>query len=566
MSTKRLTRREFLRVAAIAGAGLVASACAPAAPPIPTPAPPTTAAPAATTAPQATAAPQPTAVPTKAAGPRTGGILRLSTLQDAERLGFPPTMVSQNDQLFAHPAVENLVRFDETGAPAPWLATSWQTDAKGMTITLSLRKGVKFQDGTDFDAAAAKWNLENYQKRSGRGELAAVKSYEVVDDATLRLHLSRLDSLLIANLALAPGLQISPTAFEKASGSEKDKIAWCEKNPVGTGPFKLAGWQKDVKITYQKWDGYWQKGKPYLDGVEYIPIKDPLVQSAAFQKGDVDVIPGVDPKNAEDLEAAGKYKITKLNAPASLYALMGDSANPQSPYAKLEVRQAVWHALDTDAIVKTIGRNYWLPVNQLAPKGSWAYNPEVKGYPYNPGRAKELLAQAGFPNGFKTNLYGLNVEPAPTVMTAVQGFLASVGIDAKIDLMDQARYAKMITGGPTEGGWKDGLAMIPFTTTPNEFAPWNRLLTREVHAARFPSLFEPEEIMDLIAEGIVAPDAETIKAVVHKLAKADTDKYCMNIWLYAITSVNAKQQYVNDDNVQVKTHWTPQDAWLNKGT
>lgn len=553
MSTKGLTRREFLRIAGISGAGMIVAGCVPVGPAEPT------------AAPQATVASQATAAPTLAAAPQTGGVLKISLLQDAERLGYPPTMVSQNDQLFAHPAVENLVRFDESGAPAPWLATKWETDTKALTITLSIRKGVKFQDGTDLDAAAVKWNLENYQKTSGRAELNAVKSYDIVDDSTLRLNLARLDSLLIANLALTPGLIISPTAYQKASGTDKEKITWCEKNPVGTGAFRLTSWQKDVKIAYQKWDGYWQKGKPYLDGIEYAPIPDPLVQLAAFQKGDVHVLPGVDPKNAQELEASGKFKVAKLNVPSSLYALMGDSANPQSQYAKLEVRQAVWHAIDTETIVKTIGLGYWLPVNQAAPKGSWAYNPDVKGYPYDPAKAKQLLAQAGFPNGFKTNLYGQNVAPYPTVLTAIQGYLAAVGIDAKIDLMDQARFAKMVTGGATDGGWKDGLAMLPFTTTPNEFAPWNRLLAREVHAARFPSVYEPDEIMDLIAQGVAAPDTETLTAAVRKLLKADTDTYCMTIWLYAITSVNAKQQVVNDDGIQVRTHWNPQDAWLKKG-
>lgn len=555
MSTKGLTRREFLRIATVTGVGVAVGACAPAVQP--------TTAPTAAPAVVPTKAPAPGPTPT--VGPQTGGVLRVSLLWDAERLGYPSTMQSQNDPLYAHPAVENLVRFDETGAVAPMLATSWQTDTKAMTVTFTLRTGVKFHDGTEFDAAAAKWNLEQYRTTSKKGELAAVKSIDVVNDSTLRLNLSRLDSLLIVNLALIAGLMVSPTAFQKAGADDKARIAWCEKNPVGTGPFKFASWQKDVKITYQKWDSYWQKGKPYLDGIEFIAIADPMVQRASFERGEVDVISNLDPQNAKDLEASGKYKITKGNVPTGTYVLVGDSAHPESPYAKLQVRQAVSYAIDTDAIATTIGRGYYLSLHQFAPKGSWAYNPDVQGYPYNPDKAKQLLKDAGYPNGFKTTLMVQNVAPLPDVITAVQGFLSKVGIDATIDLLDQARAAKIVTGGPTEGGWRDGMFLVPFTPTPNEFGPWNRLLSREVHAARFPSLYMPDELMDYIAEAVAAPDDNAMKAAVYKLAKAESDKYCMGTWMYALPSINAKQVRVNDDGIQVRTHWNPGGAWLGKG-
>jgi ABC-type transport system substrate-binding protein len=514
---------------------------------------------------QAPAKSTPPAQPAKPTGPQTGGILRLSLNLDAERLGNPPSMVSQNDQLFAHPAVENLVRFDATGATIPLLATGWTTDTKAMTITLTLRKDVKFHDGTPFNAEACIWNMERYQKTSGRAELAAIKTYEKIDDYTVKLNLSRLDSLLISNLGLSPGLMVSPTAYNKSGTTDAEKKDWAEKNPVGTGPFKFVSWQRDVKIVYAKFDGYWQKGKPYLDGIEFIPIKDPMTQLASFQKGEVDVLPNIgDPKSARDLDAMGKFKVIRGNIPQSIYSLTGDSARADSVYSNIKVRQAVWHAIDINAICNSLFYGYYQPLNQFAPKGSWANNPDIKGYPYDVARAKQLLAEAGYPGGFKTTIMAQAVVPFPDVLAAIQSMLLKAGIDAKIDVVEQARYAKMITGGKAEGGWKDSMLIVPWTTTPNEFAPWNRLLAREVHAERFPSLDEPEELQDYIAEAVSAPTFDGMKAAVMKLTKADTDKYCFNIWLYATVNSNARSLKVNDDGMQVRTHWTPENAWLSK--
>jgi peptide/nickel transport system substrate-binding protein len=500
----------------------------------------------------------------KPAGPQTGGVLTISMPQDAERLGNPPSMVNQNDPLYAHPAIENLIRFDNSGAPIPWLATGWTTDTKAMIITLNLRKDVNFHDGTPFNADACIWNLDRYQKTSGRAELAAVKSYEKVDDYTVKLNLSRLDSLLIANLGLAPGLMVSPTAYNKAGTTDAEKKEWAEKNPVGTGPFKFVSWQRDVKITYTKFDGYWQKGKPYLNGIEFIPIKDPMTQLASFQRGEVALLPQLDAKSAKDLEMMGKYKVLKSNVPQSIYSLTPDSAHSDSVFSNIKVRQAVWHAIDMNAISNSLGYGYWQPLNQFAPKGSFAYNPDIKGYPYDPVKAKQLLAEAGYPNGFKTTILGQSIVPFPDMLAAIQNMMAKVGIDAKIDVLEQARFAKIITGGKAEGGWKDGMLITPWTTTPNEFAPWNRLLAREVHAERYPSLDEPEELQDYIAEAVSAPTFDAMKASIMKLTKADTDKYCFNIWLYAMVNINARNVNVNNDGIQIRTHWTPEDAWLSK--
>jgi peptide/nickel transport system substrate-binding protein len=497
--------------------------------------------------------------------PQYGGTLRISVSPDTKTgLGNPPTNMDQLSPQFTRCTIENLVRLDETGAPIPWLATAWKINAAAKTITLTLRRGVKFHDGTDFNAQAVKWNLDRYGATK-RAELAAVSSIDVVDNYTVRLNLSKIDNLLIPYLSVIPGMMISPTAYEKAGSNDKERTEWAEKNPVGTGPFQLVSWQKDVGQEYKKFNGYWQKGKPYLDRIEYKIIADPVTQMADFIKGDSDIVLNLDisPKNAKDLEKAGKYNIVKSKLLAGVQTLMPDSLHPNSAYANLKVRQAVWHAIDFQTICGTIGNGYWEPINQYAAPGSIAYNPKVKGYPYNPARAKQLLSEAGYPNGFKTTIFGLNDPTTEDLMLAIQGYLKVVGIDAQVEPVESSKFAQMVVGG---GGWKDALCIIPIIPVPNELGGLSRILGPEVHAARAPVLFAPDEFTKPIGQAVTAPDLKSMKARIHEAQLAGTDKYAVTPWIYGTIRVVGKQLKVKGDHMgDIDTkQWTPEDAWIQK--
>jgi len=149
----------------------------------------------------------------------TGGILRIAKAYEPATLGDPITNIPGGLQVAA-PCIETLLRLDEGGNPVPWLATAWEVDADALTITLTLRKGVKFHDGTDFNAEAVKYNIERYA-RSDHPILHAVESVDVVDDYTARFNLSEFDSEIIGNLSYFSGMQPSPTAFETKG------VEWC---------------------------------------------------------------------------------------------------------------------------------------------------------------------------------------------------------------------------------------------------------------------------------------------------------------------------------------------------
>ena len=219
-------------------------------------------------------------------------------------------------------------------------------------------------------------------------------------------------------------MMVSPTSL-KTLGND------AMTHPVGTGPFSFVSYQPDTSIKFQKFDGYWQKGKPYLDGIEFDFIADPVTALASFEAGEAQAIENLGPKDVSDLIATGKYNVTL--SPAYVAALAGDSAHSDSPYANISVRRAISYAIDNQAIAKTLGFGLIPSTNQLQPPDGLAYNPKVVGYPYNPDKAKQLLSEAGYPNGLQTKITFTSGATNQDLFTAVQSYLQAVGIKATLD-------------------------------------------------------------------------------------------------------------------------------------
>ena len=499
-----------------------------------------------------TAAATPTTKPTK--GPQYGGTLRIGTYADAgPTLGYPPKLILGYAVPYVSCCIETLIGLDEKGLPAPLLATDWKVSKDQKSVTFNLRKGVKFHDGTPWNAEAAKWNLDKL--KGGRTDLflRAVGSVDVVDDYTIRLNLSKWENIAISNLSTQGGQMISPTAY-KTYGEE-----WCLTHPVGTGPFKFVSWERDVKQVYERFDGYWQKGKPYLDRIEWHIITDPVTRVMAFKRGEVDAIVAVDTKMAKELEVERSYNIGK--GIQRIIGLFGDSKNPGSVFADLRVRQAIEYALDKKAICDQLGAGYWIPIWQPARPGSWAENSAAVGYRYNPKKAKELLAEAGYPEGFKTKLYSQSVMVYRDLAAAVQGYLKAVGINAEIELMDPGRYYQTVV----DSGWKDGLVFSEYSfPVPDEV--W---LINKIHGPGFiiyTSVGVPPEYQNLIAQAVAAPDFESKKALSHKIMKAAVDN-CVVSWLYFDQAAAAFYPKTHNHELYGAFGpymWTPANAWIEK--
>ncbi|MBI2854122.1 MAG: ABC transporter substrate-binding protein [Chloroflexi bacterium] len=497
-----------------------------------------------------TTSPSPTA-----AAPQYGGTLRLIFGTSPGSLGFPAKSASALDWYTAQPALENLFRWDFEGNIKPMLATEWKIAPDGKSITLTLRKGVKFHDGTDFNAEAAKFNLD-LLKENKRSEVDLVTSVDVIDSSTIRLNLSQYNSGLLYDLGRQAGGMISPTAY-KANGQQ-----WALKNPVGTGAFKLQSFTPDVEVKYVKNPDYWDKGKPYLDGLVIKIVKDPVTASASFQAGEADILWGsgsLNPRAAYDLVQKG-FNVTSL--PSNMNTLGPDSKNPKSPFSKLEVRQALDYAIDRAAITKALGYGFWEPLNQLAlPTWSW-YSPEVKIREFNPAKAKELLAQAGYPTGFKTQITGSVNLANKDAAVALQQQLKQVGIDAEVNLVDHAKYNQM--GRTPEGSWEGILFPTPQIPIGGPHAV---NLNREIPASYtvYASALRPDTYGAAVNSALGAIDNKEMVKYTQQLNKLIYDNAIV-IPLFTTKVFAAKQPAVQDDDHMTALHvrWSPEKTWLKK--
>jgi len=488
--------------------------------------------------------------------PQYGGVLKIIEQPGLLNLGYPGETGSFNDGFLARPCVESLLSLDEKGTDVviPQLATGWKISPDYKSITFTLRKDVKFHDGTDFNAEAAKYCLDLY-RLGPKPELKSVTSIDIIDHYTIRLNLSTFNPSLLISMVGPASWMVSPNALKKMSKEE------AMTHPVGTGPFKFVSYQRDVFLKFEKFTSYWQKGKPYLDGVEFHFIADPVTSLISFKTGEAQAINRLGPKDVSDLKAMGKYNIA--TGWSAAFGLVGDSAHTNSPFANIKVRQAIAYAIDNEAIANAIGYGLLPSASQFAPPGGYAFNPAVVGYPYNPQKAKQLLAEAGYPNGFQTKLTFTASATNRDLFTAVQGYLVAVGINAQLDAADRGRFAQMITGG-----WSNQLVRFDIPCSKG-MDPATALMTRLSSKA---STFDTKSLYispDYDAKLFLAAtelDPQKRQSQFQELSKMIIDQYCMAIPLYIGASLMVKSPTLHNLDIYQYSlqEYHPENAWLSK--
>ncbi len=487
----------------------------------------------------------------KAPLPRYGGTMRIADMTDGTMIGYPPKLLRVYANRQVAPAVETLFRTDQSAKPVPWLATASKEDAKAKTITLTLRKGVKFHDGTDFNAEAVKWNLDQCMSEKTPGS-EKFKSVDVIDTFTVRISLTEWDNTVLTSLAQTIGMVISPTACKN------NGVDLCANHPVGTGPFQFVSWEKDVRTVYKKFNGYWQKGKPYLDEIVWTPIADPLTRVLSLRKGEVNLALTVPGKDLPGLEKDG-FVITRRRPGSGIGSLIPDSANPSSPFANLKVRQAVQHAIDNNAIALKVWNAESEPATQWAYKGHWAYNPAVRSYSYDLNKAKKLLVDAGYPKGFSTKItYRANPD-TDRVYAAVQAYLKEIGIDVQLEPVQTGRLNQI----SYEGVKWEGMIPGPLTPNPDTAAI---LATRLNGGGKFYSqMLVPEDYSAAINKAIAAPNFNEKQKWTREVMKLMIDKYCLQITLHCSSDFSASKPSLHNHGFLGTPNtgwWTPEEAWM----
>ena len=425
---------------------LAVAACGPASAPAEPTAAPTTAPTEEVAAPATeVAAPEPTEVPA------TEEETSLVLVDGTEPAGlYPPTSTGPPGHL-DYLLYDPLVGHDEKMVPDPerGLATSWEIGDDQVTWTFNLREGVTFHDGTPFDANAVKTTLEYILDpdvgANRRSAYTVIKEINVVDPLTVQIvtdgPFPDLPFLLMDRSAFI----VSPTALEEMGFED------FARQPVGTGPFRFVEWVPNDHITYEANPDYW-RGAPELDTVIYRPVPEAAVRTAMLQTGEADLAANVSPEDLQSLEGDPNIDVVKND---SLSQVTSEMRQTKPPFDSKEVRQAMNYAVDKVSIINEIMRGVGRVADSSGPPGVWG-SVELEPYAYNPEKAKQLLADAGYPDGFEGDLFYVSGRWAgdEQVTQALQAYWQALGITINLHKVDQAGLVENLKKHPDDmAGW-----------------------------------------------------------------------------------------------------------------
>jgi len=353
---------------------------------------------------------------------------------------------------------ETLLEWTDEGKVGPGLATEWSWSDDGLTLTMKIKKGVKFHDGTDLTAQVVKYNLDRMRNPDNalrvRPQVAAISDVQTPDDYTVVLKLSETSGPLLSNLAADQAAIISQAALEKYG---KD----ISLHPVGTGPFQFVQWDTKEKVVLKAFPDY-HGPKPYLDEIIFKPVPDQQARVAMLEAGDAQVAAPIPLQDIERLKADKRFAISSIAGMDNLHMPLN---NLRKPFDDVRVRQALNYAVDKDALVKTVYLGYATPLTDspLAP-AMFGYAPVGDYYKYDVAKAKQLLADAGYPNGFKMIIWipdGRYVQDR-RVSEAVAGYLKDIGVEVDLQTYEWATYVNKLLGSSPDPVPEYGAVLISF--------------------------------------------------------------------------------------------------------
>jgi peptide/nickel transport system substrate-binding protein len=483
---------------------------------------------------------------TTPATPKYGGEFILIQGVLGSPFGWPVNIIGGTTQVIL-PALESLLRMSKDGVPSPWLAESYDVKTDEPSVTFHLRKGIKFHDGSDFNASVVKFD---YDICISKNKAPYWKSVEVVDDYTVKVVLNYWVNIAMASFSdSAIGLIASMQSF-KANGE-----AWANNHPIGTGPFIFQKYDVDSAMYYNKNPNYWQQGKPYVDKVKIVFADDPQVTKNMMISGEGMAVNYELGKQTKEMLDLGFKTITQHQA---TYCLIPDTKNPKSPLANQKVREAIEYAIDKESIAKGLGYGFWVAPYQMPPKDNAAWNDKLTfKREYNVAKAKQLLTEAGYPNGFSIEVvpgYQKNTETS----VAIKSFLDAVGIKTTLTIMDTAAYNQYRSGD----GWANAMLMEPIAS----YANYNQTLNYYFSptTAQFKSWDRTEGFLAKFNASI-----RTAQADINVIR--DVDRYMYeNAMIIPVHDGGASlpvANYVMDGGFLQRNfpvYWNPESVWLNK--
>lgn len=360
---------------------------------------------------------------------------------------------------------ETLVNYgDQDTTLHPGLAEKWDVSADSLTYTFHLRQGVKFQDGTDFNADAVVFNFDRWMNGDDKqfpyytmfggykkDEGHVIKDVKALDQNTVQFVLKRPQAPFLKNLAMSAFGISSPTAVKKYGDKYRE-------NPVGTGPFKFVEWKQNDRITLVKNPDYWQKGLPKLNKVIFRVIPENTARLNALANGEIDVMDGLN--NSDEATVKANDKLQVIKRPSMNVGYLGFTVT-RKPFDNKLVREALNYAVDKKSIIDAFYGGQAIAAKNPMPPSIEGYDDAIEAYPYDLDKAKQLLAQAGYPNGFSMDLWAMPVArpympEGMKVAEVIQASFAKIGVKAKIQTVDWATYLQKAAKGDFDAymlGW-----------------------------------------------------------------------------------------------------------------
>ena len=335
----------------------------------------------------------------------------------------PTKSVGGGDMSFYYPVYDRLLQLAPDATVEPMLAEDFS--AEGNTVTLKLQEGLKFSDGTPLDAEAVKFNLERGAAQGSTlvAEVAQLKSVEVVDDLTVKVTVSSGLGAYLTALTARGGIMISPAAVQSGA---------IQSGPVGIGPYLATAMAAGDRVEYKKTPDYWEPSAQNVSTMTYRLMLDDQTRYNALLSGEVDGAY----LNPNQINAATKADMQVVSEPSTSFVYF--MVNPtQSPFDDPKVRLALNHAVDRAGIAEGLYSGHCSAGIQPWPTSSPAYSEKIGDgldiWPHDPEKAKDLLAEAGYPDGFEFTALTTNITQYQNLSEAIQEQLAEVGIDMTID-------------------------------------------------------------------------------------------------------------------------------------
>jgi peptide/nickel transport system substrate-binding protein len=391
----------------------------------------------------------------------------------------------------------------------PGLAESWEY-LDDTTLQFNLRQGVQFHNGEPFNAEAVKFTFDRLLGEEGakgpqQANYTSIDHVEIVDEFTVNFILKSNDPVLITKLA-GYGAAIVPPKYIEEKGDEH-----FNNNPVGTGPFKMVSYEQDNKVILEKNENYWKEGLPKLDKVTFRIIPESSTRIAELQTGAIDIMKKIEMSQVSAVEEKGFLTLKDVGSP-TVYQLRFDVS--KAPVDDVLVRQAINYAIDKEAIIDEILGGFGNPISTFQSELSFGNNPDLKPYPYDPEKAKELLKEAGIAEGTEIEVFINGSDATFKEITQIVSFyLGEVGLKLNInavegstlssDLIPNAKAGQMYSMG--WGGWTldfDNTAYLLY----HEGEFWN-------------PTFKDDKVEELLAAERATVDQEERKAIFKELTE-----------------------------------------------